>query len=55
MQKPFKEVQSLVDSIEDTEIEELKKLQVDADAFKVVNPRHEQLNNLLGAIQRIQK
>lgn len=55
MQKPFK-VQALVDTIEDTQIyEELKKLEVDAEIFKAVNPTHGQLNSLLQSIRTIQK
>ena len=55
MQKPFK-VQALVDTIEDTHIyEELRKLNVDLDAFKAVSPTNEQISSLLQAIRRIQK
>jgi CheY-like chemotaxis protein len=55
MQKPFK-VQALVDTIEDIEIySELKKLQVNAEIFKAVNPTHGQLNNLLESVKAIQK
>ncbi len=55
MQKPFK-LESLIDTLEDKEIyEELRKLNVDADAFKAVNPSHDQIANLLEAIRKIQK
>ncbi len=55
LQKPFK-LEALIDTLEDKEIyEELKKLNVDADAFKAVNPSHEQITKLLESIRRIQK
>lgn len=55
MQKPFK-LESLADTLEDKEIyEELMKLEVDADAFKAVNPSHDQISNLLESIRKIQK
>lgn len=55
MQKPFK-VEALVDTLEDKGIyQELRKLNVDADAFKAVNPTHDQITHLLEAIRRIQK
>ena len=55
MQKPFK-LEALIDTLEDKEIyEELRKLNVDADAFKAVNPSHEQIALLLEAIRRLQK
>jgi CheY-like chemotaxis protein len=55
MQKPFK-VEALVNTLEDKGIyEELRKLNVDADAFKAVNPTHDQITHLLEAIRRIQK
>ncbi len=55
MQKPFK-LEALIDTIEDMEIyEQLKKLQVDADAFKAANLTHEEVSNLLEAIIKIQK
>lgn len=55
MQKPFK-LEALIDTLEDKEIyEELKKLNVDIDAFRAVNPSHEQITKLLESIRRIQK
>ncbi len=55
MQKPFK-IEALIDTLEDKEIyEELKKLNVDADAFKAVNATHDQITKLLEAIRRLQK
>lgn len=55
MQKPFK-LEALIDNLEDKEIyEELRKLNVDADAFKAVNPSHDQIVLLLEAIRKIQK
>jgi DNA-binding NtrC family response regulator len=47
IQKPF-EIQKLIDLVEDKAIyEELKKLGVDIDIIKAVNPTHEQLVDLL--------
>lgn len=55
MQKPFK-LEALIDTLEDKEIyDELKKLEVDADAFKAVNPSHDQISKLLESIREIQK
>jgi CheY-like chemotaxis protein len=55
MQKPFK-LEALIDTLEDKEIyEELRKLNVDADAFRAVNPSHEQISLLLEAIRKLQK
>lgn len=55
MQKPFK-LEALIDTLEDKEIyEELKKLEVDADVFKAVNPSHQQISRLLESIRKIQK
>jgi DNA-binding response OmpR family regulator len=55
MQKPFK-IEALIDTLEDREIyDELKKLNVDAEAFKAVNPTHDQITNLLEAMRRLQK
>jgi CheY-like chemotaxis protein len=55
MQKPFK-LEALIDTLEDKEIyEELKNLNVDADAFKAVNASHDQIVLLLEAIRKIQK
>jgi CheY-like chemotaxis protein len=54
MQKPFDE-QALIDKIEDAEIyNELRKLFVDADALKAVNPPHETIKQLLDCIKRLQ-
>jgi hypothetical protein len=54
MQKPFDE-QVLIDKIEDAEIyNELRKLFVDADALKAVNPPHETIKQLLDSIRRLQ-
>jgi CheY-like chemotaxis protein len=55
MQKPFK-IEALIDTLEDKEIyEQLKKLNVDADAFKAANATHDQITKLLEAIRRLQK
>lgn len=55
MQKPFK-LEALIDTLEDKEVyEELKKLNVDADAFRAANASHDQIILLLEAIRKIQK
>jgi CheY-like chemotaxis protein len=55
MQKPFGE-QQLIDVIEDKQIyDELKKLNVDADAFMTVSPPHELITDLLQRIKELQK
>jgi len=55
MQKPFDE-QALIDRVEDASIySELKKLGVDADALKAVNPPHEAIKQLLDNIRRLQE
>jgi len=55
MQKPFDE-QALIDRVEDASIySELKKLGVDADALKAVNPSHEIIKQLLDNIRRLQE
>lgn len=54
MQKPFDE-QTLIDKVEDVDIyNELRKLGVDADALKAVNPPHETIKQLLDCIRRLQ-
>ena len=54
VQKPF-EIKQLIDLIEDKMVyEELKKLDVDIDVIKAVNPTHEQLSDLLGRLQNVQ-
>ncbi|HEX7034076.1 MAG TPA: response regulator [Nitrososphaera sp.] len=55
MQKPFDE-QALIDKVEDANIySELKKLGVDADALKAVNPPHETIKQLLDSIRRLKE
>lgn len=55
MQKPFGE-QALIDTIEDNQIyEELRKLDVDVEAFKMVSPPHEYIQKLLEALRTLQK
>lgn len=54
MQKPFDE-QTLIDKVEDADIyNELRKLFVDVDALKAVNPPHETIKQLLDSIRRLQ-
>ena len=54
VQKPF-EIKRLIDLIEDKMVyEELKKLDVDIDVIKAVNPTHEQVSDLLGRLQNVQ-
>ena len=54
VQKPF-EIKQLIDLIEDKMVyEELKKLDVDIDVIKAVNPTHEQVSDLLGRLQNVQ-
>jgi CheY-like chemotaxis protein len=53
VQKPF-EIKRLIDLIEDKMVyEELKKLDVDIDVIKAVNPTHEQVSDLLGRLQNV--
>ena len=53
VQKPF-EIKRLIDLIEDKMVyEELKKLGVDIDVIKAVNPTHEQVSDLLGRLQNV--
>ena len=55
MQKPFGE-QELIDSIEDKyTYDELRKLNVDVDAFLTLNPPHELIKQLLEKMQQLQK
>lgn len=55
MQKPFDE-HALVDSVEDKEIYvELQKLNVDIEAIKAANFRHEQIRDLLHQLRKLQK
>lgn len=55
MQKPFA-LQSLVDTIEDTEIySELEKLNVDIAAMKELNPSHAQIKAYFDVLCRLQK
>jgi hypothetical protein len=55
MQKPFGP-NALIDTIEDKEIyNELKQLNVNIDYVKAANFRHEQLNNILEALRKLQK
>jgi DNA-binding NtrC family response regulator len=53
VQKPF-EIKRLIDLVEDKMVyEELKKLGVDIDVIKAVNPTHEQISDLLGRLQNV--
>jgi hypothetical protein len=53
VQKPF-EIKRLIDLIEDKMVyQELKKLNVDIDIIKAVNPTHEQVSDLLERLQNI--
>jgi CheY-like chemotaxis protein len=53
VQKPF-EIKRLIDLVEDKMVyEELRKLDVDIDVIKAVNPTHEQVSDLLGRLQNV--
>ena len=53
VQKPF-EIKRLIDLIEDKMVyQELKRLNVDIDIIKAVNPTHEQVSDLLERLQNI--
>jgi CheY-like chemotaxis protein len=53
VQKPF-ELKRLIDLIEDKMVyQELKRLNVDIDIIKAVNPTHEQVSDLLERLQNI--
>jgi len=53
VQKPF-EVRRLIDLVEDKMIyQELKKLNVDIDLIKALNPTHEQLSDLIQRLQDV--
>jgi DNA-binding NtrC family response regulator len=53
VQKPF-DIKRLIDLIEDKMVyEELKRLGVDIDVIKAVNPTHEQISDLLGRLQNV--
>jgi CheY-like chemotaxis protein len=53
VQKPF-EMKRLIDLIEDKMVyQELKRLNVDIDIIKAVNPTHEQVSDLLERLQNI--
>ena len=53
VQKPF-EIKRLIDLIEDKMVyQELKRLNVDIDIIKAVNPTHEQVSDLLERLQKI--
>jgi DNA-binding response OmpR family regulator len=55
LQKPFG-INLLIDTLEDRNIyKELKKLNVDLEIIRAVNPTHEQISDLLTRLQRIQK
>jgi len=55
MQKPFN-VNTLIDTVEDKEIySELKRLDVDLDIIKAINPTHEQIIDLLKRLRTVQK
>jgi hypothetical protein len=46
----------LIDTLEDRNIyKELKKLNVDLEIIRAVNPTHEQISDLLTRLQRIQR
>jgi DNA-binding NtrC family response regulator len=53
VQKPF-EMKRLIDLIEDKMVyQELKRLNVDIDIIKAVNPTHEQVSDLLERLRNI--
>jgi CheY-like chemotaxis protein len=53
VQKPF-ELKRLIDLIEDKKVyQELKRLNVDIDIIKAINPTHEQVSDLLERLQKI--
>ena len=53
VQKPFK-IKRLIDLIEDKMVyQELRRLNVDIDIIKAVNPTHEQVSDLLERLQKI--
>jgi DNA-binding NtrC family response regulator len=53
VQKPF-EIKRLIDLIEDKMVyQELKRLNVDIDIIKAVNPTHEQISDLLERLQNV--
>ena len=53
VQKPF-QMKRLIDLIEDKMVyQELKRLNVDIDIIKAVNPTHEQVSDLLERLQNI--
>jgi len=55
LQKPFG-INLLIDTLEDRNIyKELKKLNVDLEIIRAVNPTHEQISDLLTRLQRIQR
>ena len=55
MQKPFN-VNTLIDTVEDKEIySELKRLDIDLDIIRAINPTHEQIIDLLKRLKTIQK
>jgi phosphotransacetylase len=55
LQKPFG-INLLIDTVEDRNIyKELKKLNVDLEIIRAVNPTHEQISDLLTRLQRIQR
>ncbi|HYZ65649.1 MAG TPA: response regulator, partial [Nitrososphaeraceae archaeon] len=53
VQKPF-EIKRLIDLVEDKIIyQELRKLNVDIDIIKALNPTHEQLSDLIQRLQDV--
>jgi CheY-like chemotaxis protein len=55
IQKPFN-LNDLIDTVEDKEIySELRKLNVDIDIIKAINPTHEQIMDLLSRLVKIHK
>jgi CheY-like chemotaxis protein len=55
IQKPFN-LNELIDTVEDKEIySELRKLNVDIDIIKAINPTHEQIMDLLSRLVKIHK
>jgi hypothetical protein len=49
-------VNTLIDTVEDKEIySELKRLDVDLDIIKAINPTHEQIIDLLKRLRTVQK
>jgi CheY-like chemotaxis protein len=55
MQKPFT-ISKLIDTIEDEQVYmQLRKLNVDIDVIKAINPTHEQIMDLLQGLRKTEK